>query len=60
MKHIRIFIRGLGLTIVPLGAGVFIARYVPSLWIVIASLAMACFLIYLAGATLNWPWRLKP
>lgn len=60
MKHVRIFVRGLGITILPLASGVLIARYIPTLWIGIASLVLACFLIYLAGATLNWPWRLRP
>jgi hypothetical protein len=61
MKHLVYFTRGCVILGLPLIAGTFIARYVPNFWIGIASLSMACVLIYFAGKNLDWPFkRWKP
>jgi hypothetical protein len=44
------------MTILPLGLGVCIARYIPPRVIGVASLLLLAFVIYLAGA-LRFPWE---
>jgi hypothetical protein len=56
MRHLQQFGRGMGMTILPLGLGVCIARYIPPRVIGVASLLLLAFVIYLAGA-LRFPWE---
>jgi hypothetical protein len=58
MSFLKTFARGLGLSILPLGLGLCIARYVPSRWIGIGSLVLLLFVIYITGALFpTVPWR---
>lgn len=59
MMHLRIFAKGLAMTLLPMLLALAVARYVPSLWIGLSMVPLLLVLIYQAGANFAWPWEKK-